>query len=267
MQPGEGTHSIQHGGRERSYLLHTPARHSTDLVLVLHGAGGAGWFARWQSGMNAVSNAGRFLVCYPSAAPPGYWETGAPPKVARKIDDVAFLQAVVTDVEKLTTVGRVFVAGISNGAHMALALGSAWPRIRAVGCVAGVRKPGQYMQAPKRPIPLVVFHGLQDTLQPVGGGTVKDSFFQPYQIPAACEAAAQWARNNVCGSAAAEPINGGNSALVRYPGKAPVHLYLLEDGGHSWPAGRISEAEVKAGCGLVSSYEASPALWQFFAGV
>jgi polyhydroxybutyrate depolymerase len=251
--------------QRRAYDLHVPFRtpefdsRDVPLVFVLHGGGGTSGHARWQSKMNAVADRERFIVCYPNALT--YWETGAPAKVRRRIDDVGFCQAIAAALDP----PAIYVAGISNGAHFALRLASEWSDVKAVAVVAGIRKPGQYGTMPTRPIPLIAFHGLlDDTWAPVGGGqSRRESYFEPFDVPSACDAANAWGRHNGC--AAGKGIAFEHGIHVTYAhAKHPVELYLLSQGGHSWPGGRISPVEEAAGCGPVSPLEASPLIGRFF---
>lgn len=255
-------YTIESGGRARDYLLHIPKDFSDSLVLVLHGGGGNGEFVRWQSKMNATSDEHKFLCCYPSALT--YWETGAPPKWPRKVDDVAFLKAVVEHIEVTYPVNHVFLAGISNGAHMALRLASEWERVKAVATIAAIRSPGQYMPAPTHKFALIHFHGSRDALQPYLGGRVGDSYFKPYTIPDSETAADAWAKWN-----AGQHVVGVRSAysdpIVTDWNCAPAVRYChLLNHGHAWPGGRISEAELRAGCGPVQDYPANERIWSFF---
>jgi polyhydroxybutyrate depolymerase len=268
LLPINRTASFRHQGVLRSYNVHLPPQcpDKPPLVMVLHGGGGTAAWAAIQSGMNEVADANKFAVMYPSATFPGYWFAGTAPKAKwiKPADDVDFLQAAVEHLEKTVPLGHVFCCGISNGGHMTLKLAVEWDRIRAVACVAGIRKPGQYARRPNRPIPLLCLHGLQDNRwAPYNGGSSSDSFFEPFDIPHAGEATMLWAIN-ARSPQTDSTLATGPHRRYDFTGGSPVTLYALEDGGHSWPGGKISKAEMDAGCGPVSTLDGSREIWRFF---
>jgi len=120
----------------RRYLLYVPRALKAParaVVVLLHGLGAsAESFRGFQThaSFEQLANEHGFLVVYANAAPSsashpkahnsGGWRAGASEAV---IDDVAYLDAVVTDLKQrghLASDGRAFLAGQSNGAGMVL---------------------------------------------------------------------------------------------------------------------------------------------------
>lgn len=89
-------------------------------------------------------------------------------------DDVAFLRAVLADVERRTGFDRqrVFVLGVSNGAFLAHRLAcEASAEVRAIVSIAGAGPgPSDPPCVPKQPVSVLQVHGARDeTIQYTGG--------------------------------------------------------------------------------------------------
>src|SRR5262249_28453659 len=88
-----------------------------------------------------------------------------------KIDDVAFVRALLDDLEKTVNVDkkRVYATGMSNGAIMSYLLASELSdRIAAIAPVGGPI--GTAECQPNRPEPVIHFHGTDDQFAPFKGG-------------------------------------------------------------------------------------------------
>jgi len=132
--------TIEVGGLARRYVLHLPPgandRRPMALVAVLHGGTGNGRAVATQTRFSAEADRSGFIVAYPDGTDqprhflnamrkPGLltWNAGGCCGFAmeHRIDDVAFLRAMVGEIERSAAIDpkRVFVAGHSNGAMMA----------------------------------------------------------------------------------------------------------------------------------------------------
>src|SRR5712692_7066112 len=93
--------------------------------------------------------------------------------VRNKIDDVGFTKALLDDLATRAHVDRtrVYATGISNGAMMAYRLGVEAPD--RIAAVAPIRRRALMIEASalRRPMPLIVFHSVDDRLVPYGGST------------------------------------------------------------------------------------------------
>lgn len=118
--------TLYNQGLERSYYLYTPGSYTRDrpmpLLLAFHGGVGQGDTMAAKTGFNDLADREDFLVVYPNGidlgAIGGQWNDGRnTPEVHPEIDDVAFVRAVIEDVEKLRNVDRkrIYVTGGSNG--------------------------------------------------------------------------------------------------------------------------------------------------------
>lgn len=282
--PGEYGRWLHVGDRDRYYLVHVPPQYRPEVpmpvVIVLHGGGGNPDVVRYQTGMDNTSNLNGFIVVYPAATSPLFtdrllfWNAGATPKNRRQrnVDDVAFLSAVLDDVSQYFNVDprRVFATGISNGAHMCYLLAARLSdRIAAIAPVAGQRAVGQYAPVAPKPMPLIHFHGEQDTWMPVAGGHSNPdrSGFEEFEIAPLAEAIRSWVEHNGC---AGEPSEShiGRARRLQYGAcqdSADVVLWVLENGGHTWPGGRVTKTEERGGVGRVNTdISASSEIWKFF---
>ncbi len=172
-QPGTVSRNLQTGGATRTYLLHLPATLAAQrsLVVVLHGGFGSAQQAEAAYGWDELADRDGVLVAYPQGDGAA-WNAGdccgAP---ARKgIDDVAFIAAVVADVQARygVTQARTFVTGMSNGALMAYRLACDTDLFAAVAAVAGTIVTGCAHPAP---LAVLHIHGLDDDRVRFGGGT------------------------------------------------------------------------------------------------
>lgn len=185
----------EHGAR--NYLLHVPAKalgRRAPLVVMLHGyTQSPEDFARG-TGMDRLADEHGFLVVYPEQAAPANaskcWNWFQPADQARGRGEPAILAGIVREVMATHEVDprRVFVAGLSAGAAMAVVLAEAYPELfAAVGVHSGLPfgsaqdipsamakmkggrsgLPGLRDLAPAAPkavhaVPTLVFHGDRD---------------------------------------------------------------------------------------------------------
>ena len=133
----------------RTYWLYVPdgyqAGTATPLVMMLHGCTQTGDGFATSTGMNALADSEGFLVAYPqqpsSANSSQCWNWFETSNQARGFGEPAHLAAVVADVGGSYTVDsdRVFVAGFSAGAAMAVILGATYPDVfEAIGVHSGL---------------------------------------------------------------------------------------------------------------------------------
>jgi polyhydroxybutyrate depolymerase len=282
--PGEYGRWLEFGGRERYYLVHVPPQYKqgvpTPVVLALHGGGGNPDVIRFETGLDNTSNLNGFIVVYPAATSPVFtdrllfWNAGATPKNRRQrsVDDVAFIAAVLDDLAEYFSIDpqRVYATGLSNGAHMCYLLAARLSdRIAAIAPVAGQRAVGQYAPVPPRPVPVVHFHGRQDTWMPFAGGESNPdrSGFEQFAIAPVMEAIGSWVAHNGCPVEPQESRVGQARCLSYTPCRdhADVVLWVLENGGHTWPGGRVTKTEQRGGVGRINTdISASNEIWKFF---
>ena len=188
LTPGDHTRTLQHDGRARSYIVHVPPKYDakpTPVVLAFHGGGSnAEQMVRF-CGLNEKADKEGFIVVYPNGT--GRiermltWNGGNCCAYAmwNNVDDVGFTRALLDDLATVANIDtkRVFATGISNGGIMCYRLASELSdRIAAIASVAGTM--GVKTCNPKRPVPVMHFHGTEDKFLPFKGGIGERSLAQ-----------------------------------------------------------------------------------------
>jgi polyhydroxybutyrate depolymerase len=280
LTPAEHTRSLEVDGRTRSYLVHVPKSYDgskpVPVVLAFHGGlTNADIMVRF-SGLSEKADEEGFVVVYPNGTGERErlltWNAGNCCGYARlhQVDDVKFIGAVLDDVEKIVNVdkNRIFATGISNGGMISYRLADEMAdRIAAIAAVGGPMASASC--APKRPVPILHFHGTDDEYAPLAGGRgpKSRSFTNFYSVAHTINA---WVKANGC-----EPkpkveklpstVEDGTSVTRKtYSGGregSEVLLYEIEGGGHTWP-GRPSWAYYLGK--TTKNVSANEVMWEFF---
>jgi polyhydroxybutyrate depolymerase len=294
---GASVFQLTIGGRVRDYRLHVPpaaaAGRALPLVLNLHGATQNGQLEELQTGMDASADRDGYLVAYPDGT--RIEKTLTPDPVAgdaqygfnagaccgdpstKKIDDVDFVLAVISDIAARTPVDlrRVYVTGMSNGGMMAYAMAAeASTHIAAIASVAGQVELASIH--PKRPVPTLEFHSVDDPVARFEG----TAGAQPPDRYSVMDGIDAWVRADGCDSTPHDgtPIVGtGTSAglgatLVTYSGcraGTKVELWRLSGSGHVWPGAPFNTGPrntwILDGVGRGTTLiDANELMWQFF---
>ncbi len=275
--PGDHTRTLTVGERQRSYVVHVPPQYDPEtpapVVLAFHGGGGNPEAMMRLSGLSDKADEAGFLVVYPSG-------TGAMKRMLtfnggnccgyalrEKVDDVEFTRRLLDDLGTWANVDgrRVYATGMSNGAIMAYRLASELSdRIAAIAPVGGPM--GTATCKPKRPVPVIHFHGTDDRFAPFQGGKGRG----PTEFYSVEHSIRQWVKANGCEQ---EPVIGtlpdkaedGTSITRKTYGSgrdgSEVVLLVIHGGGHTWP-GR--EPRLKFLGKSTRNLSASDAMWEFF---
>ena len=282
---GDITVDVRFQGQVDPVLVHVPAGLPADrvpLVLNLHGSSGNGPGQLDYTGLRAVADANGFIVAAPNGAielpqnpmpPNGSWAWNVPgvPTTAGQMpppdarDDVRFLSRVIDVIgDRLCTdPKRTYASGHSGGARMSSALACRIPgKIAAIAAGAGLRAgrpdpedvsvPEVEDCRPARPVPVVTWHGQQDTVNPYLGSA---DLRWGYAVPLAAQT---WARLNGCRQGPRAETVTEHVTRLTYTGcrqGAEVVLYRISNGGHVWPGVNEPGSEI----------DASRILWDFFA--
>jgi polyhydroxybutyrate depolymerase len=114
---------------------------------------------------------------------------------------------------------------------------------------------------------MIAFHGTADPIIPYNGGPLGDPF-NPVKdtFPAVRDWVASWARRNGRGANPVESVvvapDITRFAYTHCAHEAPVVLYAVQGGGHSWPGGkRLPEWWVGP---TSNSIDATSQMWAFF---
>jgi len=172
----------------RAYKVYVPSRargQARSLIVMLHGCKqGPDDFAAG-TGMNGIAEQNDCVVAYPAQAPAAngsncwnWFRTGDQHRDRGEPSILADITREVTARYRVDP-GRVYVAGLSAGGAMAAILAARYPELyAAVGIHSGLPVGSAHdlpsalsamkgaaapRQAPRTPIPVIVFHGDRDT--------------------------------------------------------------------------------------------------------
>lgn len=176
--------SLEWESRQRTYRYYRPRSPapSPPIVFVLHGSMGDGEQIRGMTGYEFDRLADRygFLAVYPDGFE-RHWNgcRKQGPYAANEldVDDVGFLRAIATELEKREGAdpARVFATGFSNGGHMAIRLALEAPDfVRAVAPIAASLPTDENLGCTPSDaaVPILLINGTEDPMNPYGGGTV-----------------------------------------------------------------------------------------------
>ncbi len=244
-----------HSQGSRDYLLFVPSRwrgQRFPLLLMLHGCTqDPEDFARGTR-MNVLAQEQGMLVLYPaqtgSANPARCWNWFSRMHQKRIVGEPALLAALTQSVIETYGVDpqRVYVAGLSAGAAMAVVLGQTWPDVyAAVGVHSGlafgaagdvmaalsVMRNGPDLAEPAAqitpPLPVIVFHGDADsTVHPENGAQVIAAALGGTQVPVEVVQGASATGQTYTRSRYASGANGFSA-----------EHWLLHGAGHAWAGG------------------------------
>lgn len=277
LPAGEISRTIIHDGRERSYILYVPTSLNWNqppaLVFVFHGGTGNAQNAIQMTGFHQVADQHGFLVAYPNGT--GRlsddklltWNAGNCCGYAyeKKVDDVGFVRAIVTDLETLINLDpkRIYATGMSNGALLSHRLGcEASDLFAGIAPVAGTLN--TIPCNPSHPISVIMFHGTEDQHILYNGGAGPQPRLS-VDFTSVQDSVEFWTAFNNCASQPQlttfddiqHQIWSGCAASTS------VELYTIIGGGHAWPGGRSSgrpDADQPT-----KSISASDLIWKFFA--
>ena len=247
LAPGDPVRTLEVDGNARSYLVHVPPKHDankpTPVVLSFHGAWMNGRLQAAFSGLNKKADEAGFVAVYPNGVGGTFNAWAAPSPTGRPVDDVKFTRMVLDDLATVMKVDarRVYATGMSNGGMICHRLGAELSdRIAAIAPVAGTLCLDGIK--PKRPVPVMHFHGAADTMVPFDGPNQRTPRFLSFK--SVDETVKQWAKLNGCPeqpetTRLPDTAKDGTTVTRRAygPGKegSEVILYVIEGGGHAWP--------------------------------
>lgn len=266
-------HTISVDGLERQYLVHLPAGYSPTwpmpVVLNFHGGGGNAEWQQRETGMNATADTGGFVVVYPQGTSGpfglGTWNAGSCCGLAmrRNVDDVKFTAALLDDLASKHPVDkrRIFATGMSNGAMLVYRLACELSdRIAAVAPVAGALLDAGHCE-PRRPIPVLHFHGTADKLVPFEGGYGKIGSSGEFR--SVVETISKFVQFNECSKEPEKAYDKGDATCQSFrscKNSADVNLCTIDGGGHTWPGAKPNDKRGKTSYNI----SANDAMWDFF---
>jgi poly(hydroxyalkanoate) depolymerase family esterase len=281
----------------RPYMLYVPSGYSPrkpePLVVMLHGCSQTALSFAASTGMNTLAERERFLVVYPEQTSDNNtlncWNWFEPVDQEWGMGEPAIIAGITEEVANRYAVdrGRIYVAGLSAGAAMSVVLGADYPYLyAAVGVGSGLEykaasslptalvamnlggpDPERQGEAAyiemgdrAREMPVIVFHGSQDTtVAPVNGRQVVEqwlntdlyasggAFFLSYSAPTR-----QMTRTST----------GGRTYTVSVwedRGKPMIEYWYVLGMGHAWSGGDSSQNYTDP-----AGPSESEAMWNFF---
>jgi polyhydroxybutyrate depolymerase len=232
--------SMIYGGIERTFRVYRPATLRRDkavaLVVMLHGGFGTGEQAERSYGWDAAANRHGFVVVYPDGVGRS-WNAGlcCGVAVARHVDDVGFLSAMIEQVATQERVDRTRIAitGISNGALMAYRMAcDATLSVRAIGSVAGTML--TVCPHPQR-TSVMEIHGLADHNIPFAGG--KGDGPAGIVTPPIASVINRWRSIDDCGAPRVTTSHAVRTEASACADGRSVTLITIAGAGHQWPGG------------------------------
>ena len=276
---GTEIHTLLHDDLEREFIIYTPASINKELVpvvLVLHGGGGDASAIRRQTRFDVVAEEGGFLAVYPNGVN-NAWNDGRT-DLQRESDDVGFISALIdlliadfnADPEK------IFVTGLSNGGFMSFRMACELSnRISGIASVAATLSVQLVdMCEPDAPVGVLIMNGTDDPIVPYDGGKVTLVDITRGAIWSTDATISFWATHNQCIDTPTEvqlrdraPFDGTHVFVTAYTAcQAPVSLYRVEGGGHTWP-GRRQNLPFELIGRVSRDINASEVIWSFFASL
>lgn len=261
----------------RDYYVHRPHRigRNAAVVIALHGAGSDALGMEQFCGLTDTAEKHGFCVVYPQGTgrtpAARTWNAGGDAQYAarQKIDDIGFLEQVMFRLrhEFQLNTDRVYLVGMSNGAALAYRAAVEIPhRVAAVAAIGGCLS--SEIPNPTRPVPVIHFHGTEDTFVPYLGGMGRSLSRTP--MHSVSKTIAIWVQAN---GASTDPIREeisekvpDGTSIVRtwHPsldGTADVELWTIHGGGHTWPGRRCPFPFLGKS---TQNLDANETLWRFF---
>jgi polyhydroxybutyrate depolymerase len=266
LKAGTSTHKLTSHGFDREYLVYAPASYTgrtrVPVVLEFHGYGSNARQQLAYGNLGPQSERDGFLVVGPQGQGEVRHFTLLGPTAGEQ-DDVVFVADLIEHLQETLCVdpARVYATGMSNGGALSAVLACRLSdKIAAFASVAAVVWGPQCARA--RTVPIIALHGKEDRVVPFDGGRV--SCCGNPTIAAVGDTMANWARHDGCAEGPVEEVVKGQATVRRWTGCKPggvVELYVLGDGGHTWP-GTTLGGDVLGG--VNKDVDASEVIWTFF---
>ncbi len=279
-QPGRfETREFGNHAGTRAYKLYVPAGTADApraMVVMLHGCTQSAEDFAAGTQMNRLADTHGFLVVYPEQAAQANasrcWNWFKPQDQLRDAGEPAVIAGIVGEVAESHGVDRrrIFVAGLSAGAAMAVTLGETHPELFAgVGAHSGLPygsahdipsalaamkggrsgmpahqgmpdATGKPRRKATRAVPVIVFHGDRDhTVQQSNGAQIVMQAQEAHRAQAARTGAAAL-RVDTQGGVASGGRRFTRTVHADAAGRARIECWTLHGAGHAWSGGHPS---------------------------
>ena len=252
LDPGSaGVHSqtIVTGGLIRYYDWAAPdGNQPRPVLLAFHGLGGNATEFRENSELLKPALDAGYVLAFPQASNEAGrgWSMGCDNCTDGDrlgISDVAYVDAVLDDLAKRTTIDRtrVYVTGFSMGGWFSYAMAcQRSSMVKAIVPVGGLMpRPVAALCTPTQPIGAMVIFGDQDPTQPYAGRA------GPYGLFGADSSALFWSNASQCGFATEQRQTFGNTQvdvmqIEQCRDGVRVERHRVVGLAHVWPKGNYS---------------------------
>lgn len=256
LKPGDTTMRTPVGGRNggmRTYIVHVPASYDgskpVPLMVNFHPLiFGTGQGQRSGSGWAEVGDREGMITAFPD----GYdaaWDIGNC-CTRGDVDDMGFAKAIVAEISAAACIdpNRIYASGYSMGGGMSHLLGCKASDIFAAISPSAfdLTEENHIPCEPTRPLTVVMYRGMADTVVPYRGGPTTPPNGTPVTVTmlGAVGSFDEWSRLNGCTD---EPVTNGRCQR-RSQCQNGVEVVLCENGGHTQgPAAEIWETLKKHG--------------------
>ncbi|MBC7997721.1 MAG: prolyl oligopeptidase family serine peptidase [Leptolyngbya sp.] len=225
-------------------------REKLPLLLAFHGGLGRPEQMEKLTGFMALAETYGICVAYPEGIK-RYWNDGRDLEKRRGIDDITFVENLIDHLRESLPIDqkRVYACGISNGGFFCqYLLTQSSSRFAAVASVAAtVHEPMFMSLRPAEPVPIMFVVGDEDPVVPYAGGEIELAGKKSGTVVAFEQGLRYWVEHNKALTQARESIL--ESVVAHDPtrirridfdataGGAPVVVFVVEGGGHTWPSG------------------------------
>lgn len=270
------SHVFSNRAGTRSYKLYVPTRlgAAPPLLVMLHGCTQSADDFAAGTRMNHLAEQHGFVVVYPeqasSANPSRCWKWFSAPDQVRDCGEPSLIAGIVHSVAERQGADprRIFVAGLSAGAAMAVILGETYPELIAgVGAHSGLpygsahdipsamaamkggrsglpglrNTAGAGPAAPRRTVaravPTIVFHGDRDhTVQHTNGVEIVQQAAKARRV----EGGDTHLRSQTVSGTAAGGRRYSRAVHVDAAGQAQIEAWTVHGAGHAWSGGCAS---------------------------
>ena len=225
---------VQTIGGERPALLILPSAYQPEaplpLILGLHGYTSHSMAHDSYFGLSPLVNSHNFALLLPNGMRDDqgsrFWNATEVccGKTESKADDVAYLTGLIEEAARHINIGRVFLAGLSNGGFMSYRLAcESLSGLAAIVVLAGSSFSDPARCESARPVSILHLHGTADEVVVIEGGS--NPFLGPGRHPAATELVQRWAGRAGCDLSGAESLGsfdvsptvpGEETTITRY---------------------------------------------------
>jgi polyhydroxybutyrate depolymerase len=217
-------------------------------LVLLHGATGSSQRAERTSGFSALAKQNGFVVAYPDGTSLGMpagglaWNAGGccGRAAVDKVDDVAFLDAVLDDLIANHAVdpSRIYLGGFSNGAMMTYRFAcEEGERLAGIIAVSGALNVPS-CEAPSA-LPVLIIHGTDDPTVAYDGGPVSSAVAErlgAWTNASVADSAEFWADRDGCSGSST--LDAGRVQVEDFSGcgvRSSVEVVTITGGTHHWP--------------------------------